>query len=69
MHCVFSEGSNPDANQQVRNAAECFGIDLQVKRGERNPQPMLLGEGGKVLAIGAEQVVTTLTRMPVATGD
>ena len=62
MTCVLREGANPDSNQQVKNAARCFGIDLEIEPGESHGQPILRGEGNE-LAIGAEESVRMLTRM------
>lgn len=62
MQCLLREGSNPTANQAVRNAATCFGIDLEVESGDQ-AQPILLGEGRHLLAIGAEESVRQLTKM------
>lgn len=66
MQCILREGSNPAANQQIQNAARCFGIDLEVESGDQ-AQPILLGEGKHLLAIGTEESVRQLTFM--ATSD
>ena len=62
MTCVLREGANPNANAQVRNAARCFGISLDIEPGDGRGQPVLFGEGNQ-LAIGAEEAVTMMSQM------